>query len=82
MTVRASGDRTIELTGVCPAEDAERLLRSLIERPDSTIDWRSCEEAHSAVVQILMASAAPMRGPPASEFLHRFVAPLLRQMEV
>jgi len=81
MTVRALDDGTIELVDVCAAEDAEHLLRRLIERPGSTIDWRSCEEAHGAVVQVLLASAAPVRGPPRSQFLSRFVAPLLRQAE-
>ena len=70
MTVAATADDgAIELAGSCPAEDAERLLRQLLERPGSTIDWRSCEEAHGAVVQVLLASAAQMRGPPRGAFL-------------
>jgi hypothetical protein len=82
MTVKAAHDGAIELAGACPAEDAERLLRLLLERPGSTVDWRSCDEAHAAVVQVLLASAAPLRGPPSGEFLGRFVAPLLGQAEV
>jgi hypothetical protein len=81
MTVRAADDGAIELADSCPAEDAERLLRQLLERPGSTVDWRSCEEAHGAVIQVLLASAAPVRGPPRGAFLSRFVAPLLRQAE-
>jgi hypothetical protein len=81
MTVRILDDATIDLAGACPAEDAEPLLRQLIERPGSTVDWRSCDEAHAAVVQVLLASAAPVRGPPRGQFLSRFVAPLLRQFE-
>jgi hypothetical protein len=81
MTVRVTKDGTIELADVCPAEDAERLLRRLIDHPGSTIDWRSCEEAHGAVVQVMLASAAAVRGPPRGQFLDRFVAPLLRQIE-
>jgi hypothetical protein len=82
MTVRATGDGTIELAGICPAEDAESLLRALVEQPGSTVDWRSCEDVHGAVVQVLLAASATMRGPPRRQFLERFVAPLLRQAEV
>jgi hypothetical protein len=81
VTVRAADDGTIELADSCPAEDAERLLRQLLERPGSTVDWRSCEEAHGAVIQVLLASAALVRGPPRGAFLSRFVEPLLRQAE-
>jgi hypothetical protein len=81
MTVRVLDDATIELADACPAEDAEQLLRLLLERPGSTIDWRSCDDAHAAVVQVLLASAAPVRGPPRGEFLSRSVGPLLRQAE-
>ena len=77
MAVRADVEGAILLSGVCPAEDAEALLQLLLDRPGSTIDWRSCEEAHGAVVQVLLASAATMQGPPAGRFLQRFVAPLL-----
>jgi hypothetical protein len=79
MTARAAEDGAIELAGVCPAEDAERLLRLLLERPGSSVDWRSCDGAHAAVVQVLLASGAPVRGPPRGQFLSRFVAPLLQQ---
>lgn len=78
MTVRTADDGAIELADVCPADDAERLLRLLLERPDATIDWRLCEDAHAAVVQVLLASSAPVRGPPRGQFLSRFVAPLVR----
>jgi hypothetical protein len=81
MTVRVRDDATIELADACPAEDAESLLRLLLERPGSTVDWRSCDDAHAAVVQVLLASGAPVRGPPCGEFLSRFVGPLLRQAE-
>lgn len=81
MTVRPTDSGVIELADDCPAEDAERLLRLLIERPGSTIDWRSCDQAHGAVVQVLMASNSRVRGPPRGQVLGRFVAPLLPQAE-
>jgi hypothetical protein len=81
MSVRVAVDGAIELSDSCPSEDAETLLRALIEQPDSTVDWRACEVLHGAVVQVLLASSAAMRGPPRGQFLKRFVAPLLRQAE-
>ena len=81
MTVRAGEDGAIELADSCPAEDAERLLRLLLEAPGASVDWRSCDDAHGAVVQVLLASGAPVRGPPRGLFLSRFVAPLLLQAE-
>jgi hypothetical protein len=81
MTVRATDSGVVELADACPAEDAERLLRLLIERPIATIDWRSCHQAHGAVVQVLLASNVSVRGPPRCQFLERFIAPLLPRTE-
>jgi hypothetical protein len=77
MSVRLKDDAIIRLEGACPIEDAEALLRHLIEMPGATIDWRDCERAHTAVVQVLLASGAPLRGPPAGAFLRERVEPLL-----
>jgi hypothetical protein len=70
-------DGAIELSGQCPVEDAEPLLQLLVAAPHATVDWRCCEAAHAAVVQLLLISDAPVRGPPRSDFLARFAAPLL-----
>ena len=75
MTVRRLDDGTVALEGVCPIEDAENLLRHLLERPGCMVDWRTCDGAHTAVIQVLMAVGVAPAGPPRSVFLARFVAP-------
>jgi hypothetical protein len=77
MTVGLAADGTIRLDGVCPVGDAEPLLRLLTDHHDATVDWRGCEEAHTAVIQILLAARPKLLGPPASEFLQCRIAPLI-----
>ena len=77
MSVAAMADGSIRLAGVCPSEDAESLLRLVADRPNLTIDWRECENAHAAVVQVLLAAKPAMRGPPAGEFLRTHIEFLL-----
>ena len=81
MTVRATEDGLIVLSGVCPVDDAEPLLQLLLTQPGSIVEWGSCEEVHGAVVQVLLASDAGMRGDPRSRFLQCFVAPSLRRVD-
>ena len=78
MTVRLSADATIELNGICPIEDAETLQQHLLADPGATVDWRSCTQAHTAVIQILIATKARLRGPSGSEFLSTHLDPLLK----
>ncbi len=77
MTVTMNASDRIDLTGICPAEDAEILLQHLLAHSDAAIDWRGCETAHSAVVQVLMAARRAMLGTPAGTFIRVFVAPAL-----
>ena len=78
MTVgRAEGERIV-LLGECPSEDAEALLQHLLATPSATVDLRGCTRAHAAVVQVLMASSAPVQGPAGGAFLRRWVEPTLR----
>jgi hypothetical protein len=79
MTLRIDGRGDVELLGLCPSEDAEALLRHLCDHPKAAVDWRGCENAHTAVVQVLIAARANPKGPPASSFLAGMVAPLLRR---
>jgi len=78
MTVRLAGDGTIELDGICPIEDAEKLQRYLIADPQAGVDWRSCAAAHTALIQILFAAKVIPHGPPASDFLRDHIEPLLK----
>lgn len=75
MTVRLADGATIALEGVCSVEDAETLLRHLLAVPQATVDWRRCEHAHAAVIQVLLASGAALRGPPGGAFLGSLVEP-------
>jgi hypothetical protein len=77
MTVAVAGDGTIRLEGDCPVEDAEPLLRLLLSDPAADVDWRACDQAHTAIVQLLLASHRQVRGPPRSIFLRNWIEPLL-----
>ena len=60
---------TIVLEGHCASGDAEELLQLLLAAPSADVDWRACEGAHTAVVQVLLAARRPLRGPPRSAIL-------------
>ncbi|THD62577.1 hypothetical protein [Phenylobacterium sp.] len=79
MTVRLADGGVVELVGHCPSEDAETLLAELIARPDARVDWRACESAHTAVIQVLIAANVTPAGPPADGFLANRVEPLLNR---
>lgn len=75
MTVRPGEGAEIVLEGDCPAEDAEALLGGLLTQPGASVDWRLCDHAHTAVVQVLLASKAELRGPPRGAFLRDVLEP-------
>lgn len=75
MTVRRIDEAAVALEGVCGVEDAETLLQALIATPGAAVDWRACEGAHTAVVQVLLAAKARRIGPAASPFLSDLVEP-------
>lgn len=79
MTVRLASDGSIELNGVCPNDDAERLQQYLIADPRAGVDWHSCVAAHTSVIQILLAAKPVLHGPPAGAFLRDHIAPLMRR---
>jgi hypothetical protein len=72
MTVQLQNG-VIVLAGDCPSGDAEDLLRHLLEEPVAAVDWRLCDTAHSAVIQILLAAGRAISGPPRGEFLRSTV---------
>lgn len=69
MTVRLATDGAIELSDSCPLEDAEILQQHLLAAPGSVVDWRACQQAHTAVIQVLLASRVTLHGPPAGDLL-------------
>ena len=77
MTVVLHDANTIRLIGACPADDGEALLQHLLANPAAEVDWRGCESAHAAVIQVLLVAKRPPRGPPAGEFLYHFIGPVL-----
>jgi hypothetical protein len=79
MTIVIAANGTIELQGACPVEDAEELLQHLLTMPNATVDWRSCESAHTAVIQVLLVAKSIPLGPPIGRFLREHVEPQLRR---
>ena len=77
MTVRKTDDGTIALEGRCPVEDAETLVRMLTGTPFATIDWRDCDHAHTALIQILLAARPRILGPAKTHFLRTWIEPVL-----
>lgn len=77
MSVWLKDDGVVVLDGDCLSEDAEPLLGHL-STPGRTVDWRACDTAHTAVVQVLIAAGAPVVGPPRGAFLRLFVEPALK----
>jgi hypothetical protein len=77
MTVRRADDGTIFLEGRCPNEDGETLVRLLAINPAALVDWRLCEYAHTAVIQVLLAVRPAMRGPPPDLMLSEWIQPML-----
>jgi hypothetical protein len=78
MSVRLTDDGRVELYGDCSSADAETLMAYLAESR-RIVDWRTCEAAHAAVVQVLLVSHAEVLGPPAGAFLRQFVDPALKR---
>lgn len=72
MSVTVDSDR-IRLSANAAVEDAEPLLRALIEQPALCIDVEGLVSAHFAVVQLLKAAGRPIVGQPSNPFLRDFV---------
>jgi hypothetical protein len=77
MTIKVSPAGVIELTGVCASEEGEILLQHLLANPTNIVDWRGCDGAHTAVIQVLMAARRKIQGPPAAALLEKWVHPVL-----
>ena len=79
MTIVLHDANTIRLIGTCPSDEGEVLLQHLLANPQAEVDWRGCESAHAAVIQVILVSRRPLRGPPAGPFLERLIDPALRR---
>jgi hypothetical protein len=77
MTVRLTTQGEIVLEGTCSSGDAEILLQHIIATPARQVDWRACEFAHTAVIQVLMAANPKLLGPPAGSCLRDWLSPIL-----
>jgi hypothetical protein len=77
MTIKLLAAGTIELTGICSSDEGEILLQHLLATPNMMVDWRGCEAAHTAVIQVLMATRPKLLGPPAALLLEKWVQPVL-----
>lgn len=78
MTLRQT-EGVIILEGDCGVEEAETLLSALLTAPGAEIDWSKCGSLHTAVVQLIMASNARVRGTCGDPSLTRWVNPLVRR---
>jgi hypothetical protein len=77
MSVYASTAGIIVLEGICPIEDAETLQGLIEAAPGATVDWRACDQAHAAVIQVLLATRSPLQGPPRGDFLRAHLDAIL-----
>jgi hypothetical protein len=77
MTVRRLKAGVIAMEGDCSIDDAEPLLQLLLAEPRAAVDWTACDRAHAALLQLLMAAAPALVGPPRGAFLRDQIAPAL-----
>jgi len=75
MSVRRREDGVIVLEGACPVEDAEPLLQLLQDTPRSACDWTSCNQLHTAVVQVLLMAGPVMAGPCGDPWIEQWMSP-------
>jgi hypothetical protein len=77
MTVGLAADGTILLEGICPVDDAELLRQLLLRNPTADVDWRGCEHAHTAILQVLLVAKPKILGPAGAVFLEDWLYPIL-----
>jgi hypothetical protein len=77
MTIRLTTAGAIALEGTCPSEEAEDLLRHLLDNPGAAVAWESCDYAHTAVIQILLLARPVVQGIPRGTALRDWIYPLL-----
>lgn len=70
--------KSVALSGTCSAEEAETLLEWLTAHPKGTINIAKCDDMHSAIVQVLMATGRKIRGTPKNDELAAFLSVALQ----
>lgn len=78
MTIAADG-KIVRLSGSCTAEDAETLLKLLVEGAKE-VDLSGCDYLHGAIVQLLIAGRPKIVGEPEG-FLGDWLIPLIRNQD-
>ncbi len=78
MTVRRGDTGSVILEGACTVEDAEPLLQLLLADPTPAVDWTTCSQLHTAVIQVILASGAQI-GPCGDAWVRQWLAPELPQ---
>jgi hypothetical protein len=79
LTVTRVDKGKIELAGTCPSDDAETLFQFLLEDRSAEVDWSRCERAHTAVIQVLLASGCKITGALGGNFLGEYIDAALRR---
>lgn len=74
MSVRIEQDG-VWLEGICPVEEAETLLKALLEGA-AWVDLSRAGRLHTAVVQVLLAGTVAVAGVPSDPFTRRYLMPL------
>jgi hypothetical protein len=74
MSIKDEGGR-IRLEGVCRVEEAEPLA-ALLQAGLRPVDLGECREAHTAVLQVLLAFRPPIEGAPSAPVLRALVQSL------
>jgi len=67
------------LDGHCQIEEAEVLLEWLLEHPKAKLNLKGCTQIHTAVLQVLMASAAVISIWPEDALISAWLKPILEQ---
>ena len=79
MTVRRGDTGNVTIEGECTVEDAELLLQLLQANPTPAVDWTTCSQLHTAVIQVILASGAAQIGPCGDSWVRQWLAPELPQ---
>jgi len=79
MTVGRNHAGDVILEGLCAVEDAEPLLQALQATPEAVVDWTRCEQLHTAVFQVILASGIAPTGPCGDAWAAQWLAPKLLQ---